>query len=77
MLFNRKFDLIISIGEDCACSSYLRRFIFSNKKRRTLIWYINFLIYKFVKLLISLIFIKNVRRKLRTNWQYMCFKAKL
>lgn len=52
--------------------------IFSQiKKRRTLIWYINFLIYKFVKLLISLIFIKNVRRKLRTNWQYICFKAKL
>jgi len=26
MLFNTKFDLVISIGEDCACSSYLRRF---------------------------------------------------
>ena len=26
MLFNRKFDLIVSIGEDCACTSYLRRF---------------------------------------------------
>ena len=25
MLFNTKFDLVISIGEDCACSSYLRR----------------------------------------------------
>lgn len=42
MLFNRKFDLIISIGEDCACSSYLRRFIFLNKKKK------NFnLVYKF------------------------------
>ena len=26
MLFNKKFDLIVSIGEDCACTSYLRRF---------------------------------------------------
>lgn len=26
MLFNTKFDLVISLGEDCACSSYLRRF---------------------------------------------------
>ena len=26
MLFDKKFDLIISLGEDCACSSYLRRF---------------------------------------------------
>lgn len=26
MLFNTKFDLIVSLGEDCACSSYLRRF---------------------------------------------------
>ena len=26
MLFNQKFDLIFSIGEDCACSSYLRRY---------------------------------------------------
>ena len=25
MLFDTKFDLIVSIGEDCACSSYLRR----------------------------------------------------
>ena len=25
MLFDTKFDLVISIGEDCACSSYLRR----------------------------------------------------
>lgn len=25
MLFNKKFDLVISLGEDCACSSYLRR----------------------------------------------------
>lgn len=24
--FNKKFDLIVSLGEDCACSSYLRRF---------------------------------------------------
>jgi len=27
MLFNVKFDLAVSIGEDCACSSYLRRFV--------------------------------------------------
>lgn len=26
MLFKEKFDLILSLGEDCACSSYLRRF---------------------------------------------------
>lgn len=26
MLFNQKFDLILSLGEDCACTSYLRRF---------------------------------------------------
>lgn len=26
MLFNKKFDLVLSIGEDCACTSYLRRF---------------------------------------------------
>lgn len=26
MLFSKKFDLIFSLGEDCACSSYLRRF---------------------------------------------------
>lgn len=26
MLFNKKFDLIVSLGEDCACTSYLRRF---------------------------------------------------
>lgn len=26
MFFKNKFDLIVSIGEDCACSSYLRRF---------------------------------------------------
>ena len=26
MLFDTKFDLIVSIGEDCACTSYLRRF---------------------------------------------------
>mgnify|MGYP002518438945 CR=1 FL=1 len=26
MLFNKKFDLIFSLGEDCACTSYLRRF---------------------------------------------------
>lgn len=26
MLFNQKFDLVISLGEDCACTSYLRRF---------------------------------------------------
>lgn len=26
MLFNKKFDVIVSLGEDCACSSYLRRF---------------------------------------------------
>lgn len=26
MLFDKKFDLIFSLGEDCACSSYLRRF---------------------------------------------------
>ena len=26
MLFDKKFDLIISLGEDCACTSYLRRF---------------------------------------------------
>ena len=25
MLFDTKFDLVVSIGEDCACSSYLRR----------------------------------------------------
>ena len=24
--FDKKFDLIVSLGEDCACSSYLRRF---------------------------------------------------
>lgn len=26
MLFDKKFDLVVSIGEDCACTSYLRRF---------------------------------------------------
>ena len=26
MLFKEKFDLIVSLGSDCACSSYLRRF---------------------------------------------------
>ena len=26
MLFDKKFDLIFSLGEDCACTSYLRRF---------------------------------------------------
>lgn len=26
MFFSNKFDLIVSIGEDCACTSYLRRF---------------------------------------------------
>ena len=26
MLFDKKFDLIVSLGEDCACTSYLRRF---------------------------------------------------
>lgn len=26
MLLDKKFDLIFSLGEDCACSSYLRRF---------------------------------------------------
>jgi len=26
MIFDRRFDLIISIGEDCACASYLQRF---------------------------------------------------
>ena len=26
MLFNKYFDLIFSIGEDCACTSYLRKF---------------------------------------------------
>jgi len=26
MLFDRKFDLVISLGEDCPCTSYLRRF---------------------------------------------------
>ena len=26
MFFKKKFDLVISLGEDCACSSYLRRF---------------------------------------------------
>lgn len=26
MFFDKKFDLIFSLGEDCACSSYLRRF---------------------------------------------------
>ena len=26
MLFNKEFDLIVSLGEDCACTSYLRRF---------------------------------------------------
>lgn len=26
MLFNKKFDLIVSLGEDCACTSYLRRY---------------------------------------------------
>ena len=25
MLFDTKFDLVLSIGEDCACSGYLRR----------------------------------------------------
>ncbi|MBP5296759.1 MAG: hypothetical protein J6Y94_05455, partial [Bacteriovoracaceae bacterium] len=25
MLFKTKFDLVVSLGEDCACSSYLRR----------------------------------------------------
>lgn len=25
MLFDKKFDLVLSIGEDCACTSYLRR----------------------------------------------------
>ena len=25
MLFNTKFDLVVSIGEDCTCSGYLRR----------------------------------------------------
>ena len=27
MLFNTKFDLVLPLGEDCACSSYLRRFV--------------------------------------------------
>ena len=26
MLFDKKFDLIFSLGKDCACTSYLRRF---------------------------------------------------
>lgn len=26
MLFNKKFDLVVSLGEDCACTSYLRRY---------------------------------------------------
>lgn len=26
MLFNKKFDLVLSIGEDCACAMYLRDF---------------------------------------------------
>lgn len=26
MHFNKKFDLVVSIGEDCACTSYLRRY---------------------------------------------------
>ena len=26
MLFDKKFDLVVSLGEDCACTSYLRRF---------------------------------------------------
>lgn len=30
MLFNKIFDLIVSIGEDCACTSYLRRFNLQN-----------------------------------------------
>lgn len=30
MLFNTRFDLIVSLGEDCACSSYLRRFALQN-----------------------------------------------
>ncbi len=29
-MFNQKFDLIISIGADCACTSYLRRFNLQN-----------------------------------------------
>lgn len=30
MLFNTRFDLIVSLGEDCACSSYLRKFALQN-----------------------------------------------
>jgi len=26
MLFNRKFDLVISLGDDCACAMYLKKF---------------------------------------------------
>lgn len=26
MLFNKKFDLVISLGEDCSCATYLRKF---------------------------------------------------
>lgn len=26
MLFDKKFDIVISIGEDCACATYLRKF---------------------------------------------------
>ena len=33
MLFNKKFDVIISIGEDCACTSYLRRFKLQSSSR--------------------------------------------
>lgn len=47
------------------------------KKYRTLDWYLNFAIYKFVNCLIGLIIIKDLRRKLRKDWQYHCLKAKL
>ena len=30
MLFNSKFDLVLSLGEDCACSGWLRRFKLQN-----------------------------------------------
>src|SRR5574344_713276 len=31
MLFNKKFDFIVGIGEDCACSTYLRKFNLQNR----------------------------------------------
>lgn len=76
MLFNKKFDLVISLGEDCACTSYLRRYNLQDYSY-SFDWYLQIFIFKFIKVFIKLIPNCDLHHSLKKTWSYNFFRNKL